>query len=219
MKNDTTTSCRHQIYPAKKSEHGKKDRHRFTFNYFLYDWHERVAGVSWHDTDVLVGTSDDGNTLAIAFAGTSSASDGITNMQTFEPSNHSSFFFEGANNRTVQGSLHRGILNAYTRVNRGRALRLSHNCTSNASGATSFKARTRNKVKQLPITTTTTNQTYRGGCRSTNQKMSGRRARADAIPEERSWSRSFENWQQKRSGPGRPYTLPAIHSGGDCRRS
>ncbi len=45
---------------------------RITFHYYFFDWHEKgVAGVRFHDTDVLISTMDDGS-LVIAFAGTAS---------------------------------------------------------------------------------------------------------------------------------------------------
>lgn len=59
---------------------------------------------------------DDERTLVVAFAGTASTVDAFTNVQTFEPADHSHFFDGGRKNQTVQGSLHRGFLNAYSRV-------------------------------------------------------------------------------------------------------
>jgi len=126
-------------------------KHRVTFQYEFFDWYEKgVAGVKFHDTDVLVSTMGDGS-LIVAFAGTSSPADAITNIQTFEPASHSGFY-QGAtssttetkrgggkknSSSTVQGSLHRGFLNALIRVDRGSVLRLcpesnphcdSHHC-------------------------------------------------------------------------------------------
>eukprot|EP00980_Cylindrotheca_fusiformis_P031298 scaffold26132_cov103-Cylindrotheca_fusiformis.AAC.1 len=99
---------------------------RYNLHFSFYNWYESgVAGVKFHDTDVLLSTSHDGKELVIAFAGTQSAADAVTNIQTFEPANHSSFFM-GAQNRQIQGSLHRGFLNAYTRVDRGSVLRVSN---------------------------------------------------------------------------------------------
>jgi hypothetical protein len=141
---------------------------RFTFQYWLFDWYESgVAKLNFHDTDVLIATRDNDGSLVLAFGGTSSAADALTNLQTFEPANHSNFYHGGemadttpqlhqphplqprwsswhrrlwkqtnndnadfndmhhhSNNYTIQGSLHRGFLNAYSRVNRGSALRL-----------------------------------------------------------------------------------------------
>jgi hypothetical protein len=114
-------SCEQLLSTGLREE---RDRHRYTFQYWLYNWFEPgVAGVNFHDTDVLVSTSDDGNSLVIAFGGTASTADAVTNIQTFEPANHSRFF-HGGRNGTVHGSLHRGFLNAYSRVERGSVLRL-----------------------------------------------------------------------------------------------
>ena len=100
------------------------DRHHYTFQYWFYNWYEpALAGVKFHDTDALLSTSDDGTSLVIAFGGTTSPADAFTNIQTFEPANHSSFF-------NVSGSLHRGFLNAYTRVERGRVMSFSSNTSS-----------------------------------------------------------------------------------------
>jgi hypothetical protein len=99
---------------------------RYNLHFSFYNWHESgVAGVKFHDTDVLLSTSDDNKELVIAFAGTASAADAVTNIQTFEPANHSSFFM-GRKDKPIQGSLHRGFLNAYSRVDRGSVLRLSN---------------------------------------------------------------------------------------------
>jgi hypothetical protein len=117
----TTTSCRHS--------NREKD---FTFDYWLYDWFEQtsIPGVNFHDTDLLVSTSNgkkNANTLVLTFAGTASAADAFTSMQTFERANHSQFF-----GSVIQGTLHRGFLNAYSRVNRGSVLRiLATNITTN----------------------------------------------------------------------------------------
>jgi len=105
-----------------------------TFQYYLYNWREPSGVVSFHDTDVLI--SSHGSSLVIAFAGTASTADAFTNIQTFEPAHHSSFFHGGGKNvttttnrnrkhkHTVQGSVHRGFLNAYSRVRRGSVLRV-----------------------------------------------------------------------------------------------
>ena len=107
-----------------------KDSNRFTFQYWLYNWYEPgIPGVKFHDTDVLVSTSDDGSALVIAFGGTASVADTFTNIQTFEPANHSSFFMNPETQEAVQGSVHRGFLNAYTRVKRGSILSFSPNGT------------------------------------------------------------------------------------------
>lgn len=106
----------------------KEDRDLYTFDYWLYDWFEptSVPGVNYHDTDLLVSTSRDNKVLALTFAGTQSAADHVTNVQTFEPAAHSGLF-DGGKNITIEGSLHRGFLNAYSRVERGSVLRLCQN--------------------------------------------------------------------------------------------
>jgi hypothetical protein len=116
---ETTHRCK-EDYIAQN--YGK----RYNLHFSFYNWHESgVAGVKFHDTDVLLSTSDDDRELVIAFAGTASAADAVTNIQTFEPANHSSFFM-GRKDKPIQGSLHRGFLNAYSRVDRGSVLRLSN---------------------------------------------------------------------------------------------
>ena len=94
---------------------------RHTFQYSLYNWKESgVANVRFHDTDILISTSNNGKELIIAFGGTASAGDLCTNLQTFESANHSSFFQGGE----IEGSLHRGFLNAYSKVDHGYILPL-----------------------------------------------------------------------------------------------
>ena len=122
----TPTSC--QGVPSKLQT---DDREAYTFQYWLYNWFEptSVPGVSYHDTDLLVSTSRNNKVLVLAFAGTQSAADHVTNVQTFEPASHSGFF-HGGGNVTMEGSLHRGFLNAYVRVERGSVLRLCRNCSA-----------------------------------------------------------------------------------------
>ncbi|KAI2506641.1 hypothetical protein MHU86_7742 [Fragilaria crotonensis] len=121
----TVPSCRD--IPSKLST---DDREAYTFHYWLYNWFEptSVPGVNYHDTDLLVSTSRNNKILVLAFAGTQSAADHVTNVQTFEPAAHSGFF-HGGGNITMQGSLHRGFLNAFARVERGSVLRLCQNCS------------------------------------------------------------------------------------------
>jgi len=96
---------------------------RYSFQYSLYNWKESgVAKVRFHDTDMLLSTSNNGKELVIAFGGTASAGDLSTNLQTFESANHSSFF-QGDG---IEGSLHRGFLNAYSRVDEGYILPLGN---------------------------------------------------------------------------------------------
>ena len=124
-------SCRDGLNNKKKKiEHS---RYRYTFDYWLFDWFEPTAvpGVNYHDTDLLVSTSHTNNVLALTFAGTDSAADHATNIQTFEKANHSGLFGRGGANNTkasttIEGSLHRGFLNAYSRVDRGMVMALSH---------------------------------------------------------------------------------------------
>jgi len=110
------------------------EQNHFTFQYWFFNWFEPgLAGTKFHDTDVLIATANDASTLVISFGGTASTADALTNLQTFEPANHSKFF-HNATNSSVQGSLHRGFLNAYSRVERGSVVRLCPNCSSPAIG-------------------------------------------------------------------------------------
>ena len=98
---------------------------RYEFQYSLYNWKESgVAKVNFHDTDILISTSNNGKELVIAFGGTASPGDLSTNLQTFEPANHSSFF------GGIEGSLHRGFLNAYSRVDQGYILPIGNSSHS-----------------------------------------------------------------------------------------
>jgi len=121
--NSTSPSC-HDVV-KNKCRKGQL----YKFEYYFRDWHEitKVPHVHWHDTDLLVSSSGDG-TLALAFAGTQSAADHMTNLQSFEPVAHSGLFHAGKN-LTIQGNIHRGFLNAYSRVERGSVLRLCQNCS------------------------------------------------------------------------------------------
>jgi hypothetical protein len=178
----------------------------YTFEYFFYNWYEptNIKGVNFHDTDVLISTtttpttmsksssstslsSSSPNTLIITFAGTSSVADAFTNIQTFEPANHSRFFepsppppshdydderrrskqrkwkrkrryntnvnstsYDNTNTTTlIQGSLHRGFLNAYSRVERGSVLRLSSSKSkSKINNESSYNTRKEKKKKK-----------------------------------------------------------------------
>jgi hypothetical protein len=157
------------------------DRHRVTLRYWLYDWHEPTAlpGVSYHDTDLLISTIPSASTLILTFAGTASAADHATNLQTFERSNHSNFFHGGDINRhnqssTIEGSLHRGFLNAYSRVERGLvlALKMSANATPIGGDYNSRMTRTLdqrfgNCTGGLPEK----NEKKRKGCHSRDEKL------------------------------------------------
>jgi hypothetical protein len=153
----TITSTCHLEEPSPPSSAEKlRDRHGLVFQYWMYNWYESGVGrVKFHDTDLLIATSDDieensgrkaykdnNALLVIAFGGTASAADAVTNIQTFEPANHSRFYHGGdrgskhdkhKHNTTLQGSLHRGFLNAYSRVEQGSVVRLlcpNNNCTT-----------------------------------------------------------------------------------------
>ena len=131
IRNSSSFSCRQTPSARRRRRHREHPRHGWQLQYWLYDWHEPtvVPGVHYHDTDLLVATSVDQRHLVITFAGTASAADHVTNLQTFEWANHSQFYSPRDNNSSaVQGSLHRGILNAYSRVERGLVLAF-HNDT------------------------------------------------------------------------------------------
>jgi len=119
------SSCRDKI----NQRHPEHERHRLDFDYWFHDWVEPTAvpGVHYHDTDLLVSTSNNNKMLTLAFAGTSSAADHVTNLQTFEKASHSGLFRNAVSDTStaIEGSLHRGMLNAYSRVDRGSVLRVS----------------------------------------------------------------------------------------------
>jgi len=94
----------------------------YLLQWYLHDWHEPTPLVQkWHDTDLLVATSGD-DTLVLSFAGTASAADAVTNLQTFEKVGHSGLF-----HKNLTGSVHRGFLNAYSRVERGKVYKIYRN--------------------------------------------------------------------------------------------
>ncbi|KAL7547753.1 hypothetical protein ACHAWF_011028, partial [Thalassiosira exigua] len=122
---ETTEHCKRTV--LRKHEAGKRYRVEWAFN----NWHEESsAKIRWHDTDLIVATSGSSE-VVLAFAGTASAADAVTNVQTLEPASHSGLFGEMAgadptNNETVvQGGIHRGFLNAYARVGRGKIRKVS----------------------------------------------------------------------------------------------
>ena len=135
-----TDQCKHNV--LKKHEGGK----RYHIKYVLTDWHEEQAKIRWHDTDLIIATSG-ASELIIAFAGTASPADAVTNIQTLEPISHSGFFNRvdseeeavvgsGSRNATTQsssleGNIHRGYLNAYARVIRGKIRKLDNDDASN----------------------------------------------------------------------------------------
>lgn len=134
----------------------------------FYNWFEPTfAGTRYHDTDLIVATHNK-NELSIAFAGTESPSDHFTNIQTFEPANHSALL------GMKSGSLHRGFLNAYSRVSQGSILRLcDKDCSPSLVGplmtAYGHCTLSRNKTRFHP--TKEIRQRKRGGCRVKKRKL------------------------------------------------
>mmetsp|Transcript_13366 Transcript_13366/g.32167 ORF Transcript_13366/g.32167 Transcript_13366/m.32167 type:complete len:565 (+) Transcript_13366:229-1923(+) len=130
LSNFNQTESNNTVDVCRSDSATRRGKRKYSLHYYFYNWHELgVAGIKFHDTDVLILTSDDDKELIIVFAGTASAADTVTNIQTFEPANHSSFF-KGTKNQPIQGSLHRGFLNAYSKVDRGSVLRLSNRTMS-----------------------------------------------------------------------------------------
>lgn len=193
-----TATCREEA-TIRKREHFRS-RHRYIMRYWLYDWREPtvVPGVHYHDTDLLVATSADDQHLVLAFAGTASVADHATNLQTFERSNHSNFFSfrsgggnskdrlgmkhnnnQTADNNLIEGSLHRGFLNAYSRVERGSVLALRADLTdSNNSTMTTTINRTSRLTKSLDrrfgnctAARSTSRKKRRQGCRSRDERL------------------------------------------------
>lgn len=118
QKNDTIKNrCRRSLFD--KYEAG----HRYHVEWALQNWHEAsMPKVKWHDTDLIIARSGDSE-IVLSFAGTASAADQFTNIQTFEPVGHSGIF-GNASNITLSGAIHRGFLNAYSRVVTGKIFRL-----------------------------------------------------------------------------------------------
>ena len=85
-----------------------KSEDYYVFRWFLDNWNEGL----WHDTEVLLAESTE--YAAIIFRGSDSPADLVTNSQTMERVGHSKIFGEFA-----VGSIHRGMLNAYSRVDTG----------------------------------------------------------------------------------------------------
>ena len=59
----------------------------------------------------------------------------MTNVQTLEPVKHSRLFTDANSTSSIEGNIHRGFLNAYSRVSRGRIKPLNnneHNIKSNS---------------------------------------------------------------------------------------
>ena len=113
------------ISPPPRQERVRREA--FTLKWFFNDWKEK--GI-WHDTELLVAESED--SVAIAFRGSDSPADLVTNSQTMEPVTHSAYF-----RNCSLGAVHRGMLNAYTRVDRGMLVRLERGGSNNEAGASS----------------------------------------------------------------------------------
>ena len=101
--NNFTSNQRKQHHDSYSNHHSRSSfpPRYYSFDYFFYDWYEPtgVKGLRFHDTDVLISTTSSQekagsfpDTLVVAFAGTASVADAVTNVQTFEPANHSKFF-------------------------------------------------------------------------------------------------------------------------------
>ncbi|KAG7373491.1 lipase class 3 [Nitzschia inconspicua] len=160
------TSIRDRLNKSEQQHppHGDFSHHSGAVHleYFLYNWYEPAPlGVNYHDTDLLVATSNNGETLILAFAGTDSVPDTVTNLQTFESVQHMGGLFQtvmntssktGANTTRLEGSIHRGFLNAYSRTERGSILNLcddsSINCTSTLPRESNLHRRYRHCVAE-----------------------------------------------------------------------
>lgn len=119
-KPNAPTSFREPLFDDSAAWKNQQRQHHIQLEYSLYDWYEPTPLGNYHDTDILIATSNNGENLILAFAGTASVYDTVTNLQTFEPAQHSGLF----QNKTLEGSIHRGFLNAYSRVERGSILKL-----------------------------------------------------------------------------------------------
>jgi hypothetical protein len=98
-------------------------RQTFQHLWFFNGWSEK--GV-WHDTEVLVSTH--AGALVIVFRGSESVADLVTSSQFLEPARYSRYF-----RNISHGSVHRGIFNAYHKVDRGEIVLLT-NRTASTSG-------------------------------------------------------------------------------------
>lgn len=101
----------------------KKVSAKFELLYWFKDWREPtiIPGVRYHDTDLLVAKRR--NDVILIFSGSASPTDHATNIQTFEKASHAGVF-------PGNGSLHRGFLNAYSRVNHGLVYSFATNTTN-----------------------------------------------------------------------------------------
>ena len=122
--------------PNRKSSHKQQCKHKIlkqhgkgkTYNveWYFSDWHEKNKVKAWHDTDLIIATSGTAE-IVLSFAGTASTADALTNVQTLEPVKHSRLFTDTNSTSSIEGNIHRGFLNAYSRVSRGRIKRLNNN--------------------------------------------------------------------------------------------
>jgi len=112
--------CKHKIL----KQHGKGKE--YTVEWYFSDWHEKNKVKAWHDTDLIIATSGTAE-IVLSFAGTASTADALTNVQTLEPVNHSRLFTYANSASSIEGNIHRGFLNAYSRVTRGRIKQLNNN--------------------------------------------------------------------------------------------
>jgi len=123
---DVTTKQQCKLQLLQKHEAGK----RYNVEWVLTNWHEEKAKIRWHDTDLIIATSGTSE-IVLAFAGTASKADALTNIQTLEPASHSGLFDQegviNSTNSSVEGNIHRGFLNAYSRVVRGNIQKLNGN--------------------------------------------------------------------------------------------
>ena len=95
-------------------------RETFQHLWFFNGWSEN--GI-WHDTEVLISVKP--GALAIVFRGSESVADVVTSSQLLEPARSSLYF-----RNITHGSVHRGIFNAYHKVNRGEMVPLGRDATS-----------------------------------------------------------------------------------------
>jgi hypothetical protein len=75
------TSLQNRLLKSEQLQHEDPTNPTSTIRleYFLYNWYEPAPlGVNYHDTDLLVATSNNGNTLILAFAGTDSVPDTVS---------------------------------------------------------------------------------------------------------------------------------------------
>lgn len=76
----------------------------------------------WHDTELLISVHTTTGALAIVFRGSESVADLVTSSQLLEPIRSSLYF-----RNITHGSVHRGMFNAYRKVNRGYIVPLGSN--------------------------------------------------------------------------------------------